>query len=332
MMTMNTVSASLNPDDVSLGDRQLHERHVHVPMVQLPITVPAYFGRKAIWMRLLAGVLLIAFAPMILLAMLLVRLTSAGPALLRQTRLGRDCQPFDVLKIRTMYSDAEDFCGPVLCQPSDSRITPVGRFLRLFHWDELPQLINVVRGEMCLVGPRPERPEIVKRNRLNLVAPGFAERTRVLPGITGLAQINLPADLGPESVIPKVQLDIEYIENANANLDLRILSCTAMRMLGVRHGRAVAWFGLSRSTTSNRNPVASHEARAREAQFHQRVQGRQHRPDLSPAALNCPSCEGVSGSVMQTVPLSDELDSARNDSLDTGNTSSDAIRRSHKRH
>jgi hypothetical protein len=169
--------------------------------------------------------------------------------------LGKDGKLFVVLKIRTMYRDAEKLCGPVLCKPGDSRITPIGKLLRFLHLDELPQLINVVRGEMCLVGPRPERPEIVDRNKLCEVVPDFAQRTNVLPGVTGLAQINLPADLSAESVIAKVELDLEYIKSASASLDLRILLCTAMRMFGIRHGRAVSLFGLNRVPAANRYPA-----------------------------------------------------------------------------
>jgi lipopolysaccharide/colanic/teichoic acid biosynthesis glycosyltransferase len=221
-------------------------------MAASDIEVSAYFARKAVWMRWLGAVLLALFSPIILLIMLIVRLTSPGPALFRQTRLGRDGRVFQILKIRTMYCNAEAVTGPTLCQPGDSRMTPVGRLLRLFHLDELPQLINVVRGEMCLVGPRPERPEIIARNRLRALVPGFDERTKVLPGVTGLAQINLPADVDAESVIPKVKLDLEYIETATAGLDLRVLTCTALRMMGVRQGRAVRLLGLLRRNRLSR--------------------------------------------------------------------------------
>lgn len=213
----------------------------------LQTAVPAYFSRKALWMRLLAALLLVGCLPIILLTMLVVRFTSPGPALFRQTRLGKGGRRFDVLKIRTMYSDAEKLSGPALCAPGDSRITPIGKLLRFLHLDELPQLINVVRGEMCLVGPRPERPAIIARNRLNEIVEGFSERTNVLPGVTGLAQINLPPDQTPECVIPKTRLDLEYIASANASMDFRILVCTAMRMVGIRHGRAAKLLRLHRN-------------------------------------------------------------------------------------
>jgi lipopolysaccharide/colanic/teichoic acid biosynthesis glycosyltransferase len=231
---------------------------LRVPVQNKPkerdIVVPTYFSRKVFWVRLLATVFLVICSPIMLLAMLLVFLTSPGPVLFRQSRVGKGGKVFDVLKIRTMHRDAETLCGPVLCKPGDSRITPVGRFLRLLHLDELPQLINVIRGEMCLIGPRPERPEIIIRHRLKETVPGFVERTKVLPGVTGLAQINLPPDQSAECVIPKVKLDLEYIESATASLDLRILLCTAMRMIGIRHGRAVRLFGLDRSVATCKIP------------------------------------------------------------------------------
>lgn len=207
-------------------------------------------------MRLLGGLLLVGFTPLILVCVLLVKLTSRGPALYRQTRLGKDGRPFEILKIRTMTCDAETESGAVLCKVGDSRITPLGRVLRFLHLDELPQLVNVMRGEMCLVGPRPERPEIIAKHRLDEYVPGFCERMHVLPGVTGLAQINLPADVSADCVIPKVALDREYVATASAVLDLRIMACTAFRMLGVRHGRAVRLFGVRRQVTM---PEASQE-------------------------------------------------------------------------
>jgi lipopolysaccharide/colanic/teichoic acid biosynthesis glycosyltransferase len=210
--------------------------------------VPDYFDHKAIGMRVFGATLLVVFLPIMLVCMLLVRLTSPGQAIYRQTRVGKNDQLFKLYKIRTMYANCENVSGPVLCQPGDSRVTPVGRVLRFLHLDELPQLINVARGEMCLVGPRPERPEIIMRHKLKENVPGFADRTKVLPGVTGLAQINLPADISVDCVKPKVQLDLEYIETASWGMDLRVLLCTAFRMIGVRHGRAVRLFGLVRGT------------------------------------------------------------------------------------
>jgi lipopolysaccharide/colanic/teichoic acid biosynthesis glycosyltransferase len=185
---------------------------------------------------------LVIALPVIAVLMVLVRLTSPGSALYRQVRVGKDGAEFWIYKIRTMYANAEAVGGAQWARPNDSRITPIGRALRFLHLDELPQLINVVRGEMSLIGPRPERPEIIAD--LVISVPEYKERLKVLPGITGLAQINLPADESVDEVPKKVALDCEYIERGNAYLDLRILICTALRMLGIRHGRAPRWLGV----------------------------------------------------------------------------------------
>jgi len=223
------------------------------------MTPPAYFERKRTCTRLLGCILLAALSPLIILLCALVKLTSSGPALFRQVRVGKDGRPFTLLKLRTMYDDAELVSGPTWCSPGDSRITPLGKSLRLLHLDELPQLINVVRGEMDLVGPRPERPEIIAREGLAELIPTYNDRHVVLPGVTGLAQINLPPDQTVDCVHRKVALDIEYINTASLGLDLRILTCTALRMLGIRHGIAVRYLRLGRPEvwrTGRKNPRA----------------------------------------------------------------------------
>jgi lipopolysaccharide/colanic/teichoic acid biosynthesis glycosyltransferase len=267
-------------------------------------------------MRLVAGLLLVGFLPIILLSMILVRVTSPGPALLRQTRLGKNGTLFEVLKIRTMYCDAEELSGPVLCRPGDSRITPIGRLLRFLHLDELPQLINVVRGEMCLVGPRPERPAIIASHRLNEIVPGFTERTKVLPGVTGLAQINLPADQTTSSFIPKVQLDLEYIATSSANLDLRILLCTAMRMLGVRHGRAVRLFGLIRSTAADHPSMHLNDQCRIAGRSNGEFNGQFNTTVMNPATLACVTSNGDYEGA--TLPIeSPTMDRHLDDEVDT---------------
>jgi lipopolysaccharide/colanic/teichoic acid biosynthesis glycosyltransferase len=214
-------------------------------MRQEETMVSAYFGRKALAIRILGGALLIIASPIIVLLVMIVRLTSAGPGLYRQTRTGRNGSEFNMLKIRTMYDGAESITGPVWSAPTDSRITPFGKFLRSFHLDELPQLVNVVRGEMDLVGPRPERPMFVAR--LTREIPNYRTRLLVLPGITGLAQVNLPPDETYDCVRRKLVLDRMYIRDASVFLDLRIMVCTALRLLGIRHGRAVRWLKLELS-------------------------------------------------------------------------------------
>jgi len=213
--------------------------------------VPCYFEKKKLLIRGFGLLLLLLFLPVILLIMIVVRLGSPGSAIYRQRRMGLGCRAFTLYKIRTMCQDAENTSGPVWCQQSDSRITGVGRLLRILHLDELPQLINVVRGEMDLVGPRPERPEFI--DGLVEKVPGYAERMNVLPGVTGLSQINLPPDETVECVRRKLELDMNYIQTASWGLDFRILLCTALRMIGVRHGVAVKLLKLNRSVSQLEN-------------------------------------------------------------------------------
>src|SRR5262249_9538196 len=156
----------------------------------------------------LAAILILATSPVVLIAALLIRLTSRGPVFYRQVRLGKEGRPFRLVKLRTMRDNAESQTGPAWSSQNDSRVTPLGKLLRQTHVDEFPQLWNVLRGEMSLVGPRPERPEFVLR--LERAIPFYCARMNVRPGITGLAQLRLPPDDGLESVRRKVVHDIFY--------------------------------------------------------------------------------------------------------------------------
>ena len=192
----------------------------------------AYFRRKAILDRTLAILLLLPGLPIIGMLVLLVRLTSRGPGIYHQVRLGQHGRRFQIYKIRTMRHDAEAASGPVwTTQARDPRVTRVGKVLRRLHLDELPQLINILKGEMSLVGPRPERPEFV--HVLTEAIPGYGSRLDVPPGVTGLAQLNLPPDSDLTSVRRKLVLDREYMEQAGLSFDLRILASTFFRMLRV---------------------------------------------------------------------------------------------------
>jgi lipopolysaccharide/colanic/teichoic acid biosynthesis glycosyltransferase len=178
-----------------------------------------------------ALLLLILTSPVMLLAALAVKLTSRGPVFYGQTRLGRGGKPYTIYKIRSMYHNCEHLSGVCWATKRDPRITPVGRFLRATHLDELPQLWNVLRIEMSLVGPRPERPEFIPQ--LAQAIPGYRERLLVRPGITGLAQIQLPPDTSLDSVRRKLAYDLFYIENMGFWLDLPILLNTACKVIGI---------------------------------------------------------------------------------------------------
>ncbi len=180
----------------------------------------------------LAALMLVPALPLIAACVALVRLTSRGPAIYTQARVGRGGAVFTLYKIRTMYFDCERLTGPTWCKPGDARITPVGRVLRKLHLDELPQLFNVLKGEMSLVGPRPERPEIVARLREQVV--GYDRRHAVRPGITGFAQIHLPPDSCLRSVRNKLVYDLFYVRHRFVRMELFILLATGLKMLGLK--------------------------------------------------------------------------------------------------
>jgi len=217
------------------------------PGVLLPQTTPAqttgkYLACRAVVEFILAALLLLAAAPVILAAAALVRLTSRGPAFYSQQRSGLDGRAFTIYKLRTMTHDCERGTGARWAVPGDTRITPLGRWLRATHLDELPQLWNVLRGDMSLIGPRPERPEIVAQ--LQTVLPAYKTRLRVRPGVTGLAQVQLPADTDLECVRRKLAYDLYYLERRGITLDLRILASTALHVVGVSADRLRRWFRL----------------------------------------------------------------------------------------
>jgi lipopolysaccharide/colanic/teichoic acid biosynthesis glycosyltransferase len=175
----------------------------------------------------LAAVLLVVAAPLLALAALAIRLESRGPVFYRQRRVGRYGRPFELWKLRTMVPGAESMGAGVYVLEGDPRITHVGRLLRRFSFDELPNLLNVLRGEMALVGPRPTVQEQVDRYTERQL-----RRLEVKPGITGWAQINGRTSLPwPE----RIELDVWYVEHRSLRLDLRILARTA-RMLASGRG------------------------------------------------------------------------------------------------
>jgi len=184
----------------------------------------------------LAASLFVVTLPVVLFVMILVKLTSRGPVIYSQVRLGLDGVEFEIHKIRTMWADAEKHSGPRWSTPGDDRITPVGRFLRKSHLDELPQLWNVLRGEMSLVGPRPERPMIAEK--LERALPDYRRRLAVPPGVTGLAQVQLPPDTDLESVRVKLMCDLYYVERPSLWLDFRLILCTGLALFGLNYRRS----------------------------------------------------------------------------------------------
>jgi exopolysaccharide biosynthesis polyprenyl glycosylphosphotransferase len=167
--------------------------------------------------------------PFLLLIGLLVRLSSNGPAIYKQTRVGRKGKPFTMYKFRTMLEDAEKNSGPKWASKNDPRVTPIGKWLRKLRIDEIPQLVNVLKGDMSLVGPRPERPHFVEK--FSAEVPLYSRRHRVRPGITGWAQVKWKYDASMEDVREKTKYDLFYIENASLNMDAKILINTLMTVI-----------------------------------------------------------------------------------------------------
>jgi lipopolysaccharide/colanic/teichoic acid biosynthesis glycosyltransferase len=195
---------------------------------------------------LIAAVALIVMAPVMLLVALAIRLTSKGPIIYSQVRVGVDRRyrskstydrrgfdyggrPFTMYKFRTMKVDAEANGQAVWAQKNDPRTTSIGKFLRTTRLDELPQLWNVIRGDMNIVGPRPERPTIFAQLREDI--PLYAQRQRVKPGITGWAQINQAYDSCLDDVKSKVQYDLQYVQRQGLLHDLQIMSMTVPVMI-----------------------------------------------------------------------------------------------------
>ena len=183
----------------------------------------------------LAAAGLLAAFPFMIAAAIAIRLDSPGPILFRQQRVGWKGRPFELLKFRSMRVGAEKARGPQWAAVNDARITKVGRILRKTHFDELPQMINILRGEMSFVGPRPERPEFV--GLLNESISFYHLRHYVLPGITGWAQVNYPYGASMDDARRKLQYDLYYVCNASPLLDLRTLLRTARVVLFRRGSR-----------------------------------------------------------------------------------------------
>jgi exopolysaccharide biosynthesis polyprenyl glycosylphosphotransferase len=225
----------------TINDRVGYDRVGGLPLLSFTAVDPRglQFAFKHALDRILALVLLVLLTPVILCAALAVRLTSTGPALFRQRRVGRDGKVFNLYKFRSMYEEQEardeptsalDFLlagdiAPGGVEGPDRR-TPVGRFLRSTSLDELPQLLNVLRGEMSLVGPRPERPEFVELFRQDIVR--YGDRHRVKSGITGWAQVH--GLRGQTSLAERVEWDNYYIANWSLGLDLKILALTLIAL------------------------------------------------------------------------------------------------------
>ncbi|HET6497534.1 MAG TPA: sugar transferase, partial [Coriobacteriia bacterium] len=205
-----------------------------IPLMEITRTgVPTWYAtlKRAIDITG-SAVLLVVLSPVLLLSALAVLVTMGWPVLYVQERSGRDMRPFPLLKFRTMVRDAERASGPVLAERDDPRVTPVGRVLRRYRLDELPQLANIIAGQMSFVGPRPERPYFTERYSVEI--PGYRERFRIKPGVTGLAQVSGDYATTPER---KLKYDLIYLYHQTVSMDLQIVFDTLRVVLTGRGAR-----------------------------------------------------------------------------------------------
>lgn len=184
---------------------------------------------KEVFDVLLGCVLLVIVLPLMMACAILIKLSDGGPVVYVQVRLGREGKPFRMYKLRSMYKNAETVSGAVWAERKDPRVMKACRWMRWTHVDELPQLLNVIRGDMSIIGPRPERPEIMAE--LEKAYPEVRKRLAVRPGITGLAQVRNGYDTSVEAFRHKLLSDLEYIETRRWSSELRILAATATKLV-----------------------------------------------------------------------------------------------------
>ena len=203
-----------------------------IPLMEITrATVPPWYSSFKRMVDVSGSLLLLTvLAPFLGLASIAILVSMGTPVLFVQERVGKDGRPFNLYKLRTMVRDAETETGPVLATSGDERITPLGRFLRKYRIDELPQLVNILKGEMSFVGPRPERPYFVER--FDRQISGYRERFKIKPGVTGLAQVSGGYATTPER---KLKYDLIYMYHQNLSMDLQIVLET-LRVILTGHG------------------------------------------------------------------------------------------------
>jgi exopolysaccharide biosynthesis polyprenyl glycosylphosphotransferase len=217
-----------------LGASSIAIDDVLIFTVRPPRLSPGQILTKRVFDLMASVALLLLSSPIVLIASILVRLTSKGPIIFKQDRVGKDGEEFTLYKLRTMVNDAEEQTGPVLAQESDPRITKLGCILRATRIDELPQLFNVLVGNMSMIGPRPEREFFV--NKFRETVQNYDLRFAVKPGITGLAQV---AGGYSTTVVRKLRFDLLYIYDYSLMLDFRILLRTVLVVLHREQARGM---------------------------------------------------------------------------------------------
>ena len=196
---------------------------VGVPLIDINLNLDTFYSRvlKRIFDIIFSIVGILICLPSWIIVPILIKLDSSGPILYHQSRAGIGGKLFKIIKFRSMVFNAESDTGPVWANYEDSRITLIGKFLRRFHIDETPQLINILKGDMSIIGPRPERPFFVEK--LKNTYPFYNRRLKIRPGVSGWAQINQPFDTDVKDVHQKLKYDFYYIENLSLRLDTHIL-------------------------------------------------------------------------------------------------------------
>lgn len=228
----NDLTIKIVPDLYEIISGQARTNQLYgIPLIEVnPQLMPVWERKiKRLMDIVFSLIILIVTLPITLLVAIAIKLDSEGPVFYKQIRVGKDGKEFKIYKFRSMFKDAEKHTGPVWSTKDDPRITRVGKILRKFRLDEIPQFINVLRGEMSLVGPRPERPYFVEK--LSKEIPLYKRRLKVKPGITGWAQVKHKYDESIEDVKKKLQYDLYYIENISLRMDLKILFRTIFVVL-----------------------------------------------------------------------------------------------------
>jgi len=197
-----------------------------MPLIEINLEYTTWYqkGLKRVLDLFLTIPLLILFIPFAIVIAIAIKIESRGTILYKQDRVGKDFRKFKTIKFRSMHHNAEDETGPIWAEPDDPRITKMGRFLRRFRLDEVPQFINVLKGDMSIIGPRPERPYFV--DKLSKEYPLYHRRLSVLPGISGWSQIKQSYDQHVDDIRQKLKFDFYYIENISFGLDLKIMIST----------------------------------------------------------------------------------------------------------
>ncbi|MEW6510901.1 MAG: sugar transferase [Bacteroidota bacterium] len=227
----HNVGIKITPDLYDIISGQARTNQIYgFPLIEItPQLMPPWEeSTKRLIDVAISSFVLLAGSPLWVLIALAIKIDSAGPILYRQVRVGKDAIPFDMLKFRSMKHNAEEL-GPQWAGKKDPRVTRVGKLLRQLHLDEIPQMLNVLKGDMSIIGPRPERPVFVQQ--LSQEIPLYMRRLRVRPGITGWAQVKHKYDESVDDVKRKVQYDLFYIENMSLRMDFKIILNTLYHVL-----------------------------------------------------------------------------------------------------